>query len=100
MLVGCYVGAVCYIIIYRFYDFTISGLLGKCISEIGKATYHILYVQMLFYVVYYDVGRNYFVEGFEGKICFVTAAVCILFVGIVWKKVEHRLIKDWTIKKH
>lgn len=99
MLVGCYVGAVCYLIINCFFDFTIKGLPGKCISEIGKSTYHILYVQMLFYVVYYDVGNDYFAEGFGGKICFVAVVICMLFVGVIWEKAEHKWIEDRVARK-
>ena len=100
MLVGCYVGAVCYIIINRFYDFSIKGLPGKCISEIGKSTYHILYVQMVFYVVYHDKGKDYFAAGFGGRICFVIATVCMLFIGVAWEKAERRWIKDYAIKRN
>ncbi len=86
MLVGCYIGPVCYIIIDRFFDFSIKNFLGNCISEIGKATYHILYAQMLFYVVYYDIGNDYFVTGTYGKFCFLIATCCMLIVGVAWNK--------------
>lgn len=98
MLVGCYVGAVCYFIIEKFSGYTINGFIGEWISKIGESTYHILYVQMLFYVVYYDIGKEYFSIGVSGKLCFIVAIFFMNVVGVVWSKFEckfKRWVKDF-----
>lgn len=93
MLVGCYVGSVCYFIIDNLGQFTINGIIGEWISKVGRATYHILYVQMLFYVVYYDMGKSCFTRSFYGKIAFGIMMICILFIGVIWSDLDCKLRK-------
>ena len=51
MMVGFYVFPILYFIISTGHDFRFSNILEKGLSIIGKSSYHIMYVQMIFFTI-------------------------------------------------
>lgn len=94
MIVGFYTFPVLYFIITNTQNSIIPGILGKLLSNVGKASYHIMFTQMLFFTV-----RNTFYKFFNisqlGVITEVIFAVmCSVILGIIFYKLDNRIFKN------
>lgn len=81
MITALYVFPIVYLMFHRFLNFRIPGKSGKCLSEIGKASYHIFLVQMVYY--HFEFGNMFL--GFTlplqvaGNVTFCILAGCLFY---------------------
>ncbi len=51
MMSAFYVAAVMYVLFHFFSKSKVKGFIGKAIAKVGQASYHIMYTQMLYFIV-------------------------------------------------
>ena len=83
-----------YWLIKLFRNKECSGAVGKCISMIGRSSYHIMYAQMIIYIPLYnkfDQMQDLELPKRIMALILVAAASCL--IGIAWKKTEDALFR-------
>lgn len=85
--VSLYIVPVIYLVIKKFYGLHIDNFIGKIGRNIGKASYHILFAQILTRKLWISIGNDSFLNAI-----FIQLILSII-LGLIFLKTESMLIK-------
>ena len=92
MPVAMYVVPIVYTIIRKYYFFSIKNIVGNILGTIGKASYHILFAQIIMRKLWEQIGNDSFVS--VVSICLFSS----LILGVMLWKIEDKFIFKKFIK--
>lgn len=98
MPIAFYIFPIMVVLFKRFYYSHIPGKIGEILSEIGKASYHIYLVQMVYY--HFEVGRE--IMNLEWYFAIPYNLLITITVGVLFFEVEQRIRskKHFNVKKY
>lgn len=91
MVTALYIFPVIYYCFRHYMDFKISGKIGEALSEIGKASYHIFLVQMVYY--HFEFGAIFGQLAVPLQV--IGNVLFCLTVGYLFYYLENRGISGW-----